>query len=204
MSYTHCMTNPATRFDAEYYRHWYGNAQTRAFTKSDKDVRAAFVLSYLRMLKVPVRSVCDLGCGLGHWREALQKIDSRIGYTGVEVSPFVARRFGWVESSVVDYVPKRQFDLLICQAVLQHLDDKACAQALAQMGAYCRGALYLEVLTKGDWTSGVVDKKHTEKHEYLRSATWYKRHLSKHFVAVGGGLFVARSAGVPLLELEAF
>ncbi len=196
------MSDPAHRFDAAYYRHWYGKADTRAFTKTDKDVRAAFVLSYLRHLKVPVRSVCDLGCGLGHWREALQKIDSRITYTGVEYSAFMAQRLGWVESSAADYAPKRKFDLVICQAVLQHLDDKDCARAIKNIGSYCRGALYLEVLTKADWTSGVVDKKHTEKHSHLRSATWYKKRLGEFFVPVGGGLFVARSANVPLFELE--
>lgn len=196
------MSASAKQFDEAYYRRWYGNAKTRAFTKADKDIRAAFVLSYLRQLQVPVRSVCDLGCGLGHWRAALQKINPRITYTGVEYSAAMAQRYGWVEASAADYAPRRKFDLVICQAVFQHLDDRDCAQAIAHIGAYCRGALYLEVLTKGDWTSGVVDKKHTEPHAYLRSKAWYRRQLGKYFVPVGGGLFVARAANVPLLELE--
>lgn len=196
------MSDPAHRFDEAYYRRWYGNAGTRAFTKADKDVRAAFVLSYLRHLKVPVRSVCDLGCGLGHWREALQKIDGRIAYTGVEYSAFTAKRFGWVHSSAADYAPKRRFDLVICQAVLQHLDDRDCDKALAHIGAYCRGALYLEVLTRADWNSGIVDKKHTEAHSHLRSAAWYKKRLREYFKPVGGGLFVTHGANVPLFELE--
>lgn len=198
------MSTTAERFDEHYYRHWYGNASTRAFTKADKDVRAAFVLSYLKLLKIPVRSVVDVGCGLGHWRAALQKIDPRLAYTGVEYSALMARRYGWVEASAADYVPKRQFDLVICQAVLQHLNDKDCAKALENIGQYCRGALYLEVLTKADWISGMIDKKHTERHPYLRSAAWYRKRLDKYFIAAGGGLFIARASGAPLLELERF
>ena len=189
-------------FDETYYRHWYGNASTRAFTKADKQVRAAFVLSYLKMLKVPVRSVVDVGCGLGHWREALQGINSRIKYTGVEYSPLMARRYGWVQASAADYAPSRKFDLVICQSVLLHLNDRECAQALKNIGAYCRGAFYLEALTSADWNSGMIDKKRSEKHGNLRSHAWYMKRLEKHFVKVGGGLFVARSANVPLLELE--
>jgi SAM-dependent methyltransferase len=185
-------------FTAAYYRHWYGNPKTRAFTKADKKKRAAFVLAALKQFGVPVKSVCDIGCGLGHWREAL----SAKSYTGVEVSSYLCEKYGWVQSSAADYAPKRQFDLVICQAVLYHLDNKDCARALKNIGTMCRGALYLEVVTKEDWTSGILDKKHTESIVYLRPAAWYRRHLAKYFVALGGGLFLAKSAGVPLLELE--
>ncbi len=196
------MTEPAHKFDEAYYRRWYGDARTRAFTKADKDIRAGFVVSYMKLLKMPLRSVVDVGCGLGHWREALLKLKPGLSYTGVEYSAIMAKRFGWVESSAADYAPRRQFDLVISQAVLQHMDDADCARAIDNMGAYARGALYLEVLTREDWSSGMIDKKYTEKHAYLRSRAWYVKRLGKYFTQAGGGLFVAKSAGVSLLDME--
>lgn len=192
----------ADYFDEKYYRKWYGHAHSRAFTSADKKVRAAFVLSYLRYLRVPVRSVCDVGCGLGHWREALQAVDGRIKYTGVEISPVLSQRMGWIQASAASYAPKRKFDLVICQAVLQHLDDRDCAQALDNICAYTRGALYLEVLTKADWAAGCVDKRHTERHPYLRTGAWYRKRLEKAFTPLGGGLFLAKTTNAPMFELE--
>ena len=190
-------------FDESYYRRWYGHAKTRAYTQADKDVEAGFVLSYLAHLAVPVKSVVDIGCGLGHWRTALHKINPAIKYTGVEVSAFACQRFGWVHASADTYKPRQKFDLVICQQVLQHLDNKQCAQALAYMASYCRGALFLQVATKGDWDGDVIDKKRSEKHDYLRTGAWYRRQLAPHFINMGGGLFLARSAEIPLFELDA-
>ncbi len=190
------------QFNQAYYQHWYGNAKTRAFTSADKVRQARFVLAYLEQLGVPLKSVVDVGCGLGHWRDALAKLAPKLRYTGVEVSPFACARFGWIQASAHNFTSTRQYDLVICQHVLQHLNNRDCARALANMATYCRGALLLEVATKEDWEGDVLDKERTEAHDYLRSVKWYRKQLDPHFVAVGGGLFLARSADVPLFSLE--
>jgi len=192
---------PPDYFDAAYFRRWYGDSKSRAFTRSDKEKRADFVLSYLHLLDVPVKSVCDVGCGLGHWRDALGQRRPRLTYLGVEVSPFLCQRFGWHQASAADFRPKRQFDLVIAQSVLHHLNAHDCAQAIHNIASYCRGALYLEVATTHDWRT-VIDRKHTDPAVYRRTGTWYKTQLARHFVSVGGGLFLAKRAGVALLELE--
>lgn len=195
------MSVPAAHYDAAYFHRWYGDTRTRSFTKADKAVRAAFVLSYLRYLKLPVRSVCDLGCGLGHWREALQEISPRLRYTGVEYSPYLCEKYGWVQASAADYTPKKQFDLVICQSVLHHLNEADCKRAIRHIGQYCRGALYFEAVTQRDWNT-VIDKEHTDPRIYRRTGAWYKRELGRYFTPIGGGLFLAKAAGVPLFELE--
>lgn len=192
---------PPAYFDAAYFRRWYGNPTSRAFTRVDKEKRADFVLSYLRLLGVPVKRVCDVGCGLGHWRDALVSRRPRLSYTGVEISPFLCQRFGWHQASAADYAPKRQFDLVIAQSVLHHLNARDCAQAIRNIASYCRGALYLEVATARDWKT-VIDRTRTDPAVYHRTGTWYKAQLARHFVSVGGGLFLAKRAGVALLELE--
>ncbi len=191
----------ATHYDEAYFKRWYGTAQTRAFTKTDKDIRAAFVVAYMKQLKIPLRSVCDLGCGLGHWQQALRKLLPKMTYTGVEYSPYLCARYGWTEASAATYAPRRRFDLVICQSVLHHLNDRDCAAALDHIASYCKGVLYLEVVSQQDWNQ-VIDRAHTDPNIFLRSGAWYKTRLKKHFVPLGGGLFLAKSAGIPLLEIE--
>ena len=44
------------------------------------------------------------------------------------------------------------------------------------------------------------DKAYYERH--LRSSNWYRRRLGRHFIPVGGGLFVSRRSSTVLWELE--
>lgn len=192
---------PQSDYDAAYFKRWYGDAKTRAFTRKDKDKRAAFVVAALRQFGVKLRSVCDLGCGLGHWQEALHPLIPRLKYTGVEYSAYLCARFGWVEASAADYAPRQSFDLVICQSVLHHLNDRDCARAIRNIASYCKGALYLEVVTQQDWET-VIDHQHTDPNIFLRSGAWYKKRLGQYFEPLGGGLFLAKSANIPLLDIE--
>ena len=53
----------------------------------------------------------------------------------------------------------------------------------------------------GDWDEN-CDQASTNGDVFLRSADWYRRRLRRHFVPVGGGLFVKRDAPIVLWELE--
>jgi predicted TPR repeat methyltransferase len=80
-----------------------------------------FLSEYVR---VPVRRVLDVGCGIGLWREAVQRHFPGASYHGVEFSEYLVERFGWERGSVVDYAahdPAEPFDLVICQGVLPYL-----------------------------------------------------------------------------------
>src|SRR5690606_14618386 len=108
---------------------------------------ASFVAAYLTYLNVPVRRILDLGCGVGHWRDAAAKLWPKASYLGVEYSSYLCHRFGWQQGSAADFVPSgrhREFDLVICQGVLQYLGDDEAASAIDNFGRLCRGALYLE------------------------------------------------------------
>jgi O-methyltransferase involved in polyketide biosynthesis len=107
---------------------------------------------------------------------------------------------------VVDLEPERQFgrstfDLVVCQGVLQYLDDRAAARALRNLGQWTRGALYLEALTRRDWRH-VCDRQRTDGNVHLRSGAWYRRRLARTFTAAGGGVFLQNAAGASLFELE--
>lgn len=195
------------RFGPAYYDRFYRDPRTRVSDARAIDRLAGFVAGYLRHLDVDVRSILDVGCGLGHWRTAARTHFPRARWHGVEFSQHLCDEHGWTQGSIVDLDPERafgqaRFDLVVCQGVLQYLDDKQAARALGNLAQWCGKALYLEALTTRDWQEN-CDRTRTDGDVHLRSGAFYRRRLQRHFTALGGGLFARDDAGITLFELEA-
>ncbi|HUF74188.1 MAG TPA: class I SAM-dependent methyltransferase [Gammaproteobacteria bacterium] len=189
------------RFDKKYYERFYGGARERAAYRREEQRLGDFVCAYLKYLEQPVRHVVDIGCGLGQWREIVAKHFPRASYTGVEHSAYLCDELGWTRSSAVDFTARTPFDLVICKDTLQYLSPKDFRQAVANLAKLCRGALYASVLTTEDWDA-VCDRRRTDDRVYLRTGSWYRRLFERHFVNVGGGVFLSeRSPALPW-ELE--
>lgn len=188
-------------FDARYYRRYYGNPRTCVADRESCALLADFVFAYLAYLRLPVARVLDLGCGIGLWREQLLQHHPRALYVGVEKSPYACRKHGWERGSVVDYRASDDFDLVICQDVLQYLDDGEAAAALRNLARLAGSALYLQALTRGDWEHA-CDQGLTDGGVYLRNVSWYRNRLRRRFRDCGGGLFLARSMPAVLFDLE--
>lgn len=195
------MTEPQ-RFDQAYYRRFYEDPSTRVTDAATIARLSGFVCSYLDHLSLPLRNVLDLGCGTGLWGRALAQKAPRARYQGVEISEYLCEKYGWRRGSVVDFRGRGQFDLVVCQGVLQYLERDEAVQAIENLARLCRGALYLEALTTRDWQEN-VDREITDGDVKLRSGDWYRRQLRPHFHNAGGGVFVARGAPVSMFELEA-
>jgi trans-aconitate methyltransferase len=146
--------------------------------------------------------VLDLGCGFGRWRDALAAHHPRATYTGVESSEYLCEKFSWERGSVTDYRGRGQYDLVICQGVLQYVDGAGVHRAVANLARLCRGALYLEIATRGDLQKN-TDRTATDANVYARSAEWYRRIVERHFRGIGGGVFLPKDSPVVLYELEA-
>ena len=189
-------------FDRAYYQRHYRDARTRVTDAAMTARLGAFVAAYLGYLEQPVRSVLDLGCGLGAWRRIARRHFPGATYTGVEVSAYLCRTYGWTRGSVVDYVAAAPADLVVCRGVLQYLPAAAARRAIRHLAANCAGALVLEALTREDWKRN-CDRERTDGAVFLRPAAWYRRELARHFVAAGGGVFLARRSSAVLFELEA-
>jgi len=189
-------------FDREFFDRYYRTSATAVISAQDVYRRARFVTSYLAHLQVEVHSVLDVGCGTGLWKRALRRVDRSIAYTGVDPSEYLCRSYGWIRGSVVDLPPRRRFDLVVCQDVMQYLSAREVDRGLAAIARSCRGALYVDVPTRDDIDAKLLDMRKTDRRIHVRSAAWYRRRLEKHFANAGGGVFVSPRAKAVLLSLE--
>jgi SAM-dependent methyltransferase len=196
------MLRPAKdRFDAEFYRRHYLDRRTRVVTRAEMTRRAELVAAFVRHGELPVRSILDVGCGLGLMRRALLRHFPRARYTGLEASEYLCRRYGWEQGSAASFDPGRTYDLVVCYDVLQYLDSRQAAAALRNLGRLCAGVLHFGVLTQQDWDL-YCDQRTTDRNVHLRAGDWYRRRLAPSFINAGSGMFVRRGAPVHLWELD--
>jgi 2-polyprenyl-3-methyl-5-hydroxy-6-metoxy-1,4-benzoquinol methylase len=188
-------------FGAEYFRRYYFNPATRVTTTAEMASRAAVILAVLRQAQVPVRRVLDAGCGIGLLRGPLAKLAPRIRYTGLESSEYLCSRYGWIRGSVVDFRPKKPYDLVICYDVLQYLNDTEASQALLNLATLSRAGLYFSALTHEDWRAN-CDRGRTDRHVHLRTGAWYVRRLRRNFRYLGLGVWLRKDVSALLWELE--
>jgi SAM-dependent methyltransferase len=192
---------PADRFDASFYRRFYFDPRTRVVTRAEMVRRADLIAAFVRHGELKVRTILDLGCGLGLMRAPLLRHFQRARYTGVEASEYLCRRYGWVQGSAATFTTRRPFDLVVCYDVLQYLADRQAAAAVGNLGRLCGGVLHFGVLTREDWEL-YCDQGTTDRDVHIRSGSWYRRRLAPSFMNAGSGMFVRRGAPVHLWELD--
>ena len=188
-------------FDAGFYHRYYEDPRTRVATRAEQERLADYVCAFTGYLGFRVKRVLDAGCGLGHMRASVERSFPWARYVGLEVSDYLARRHGWVCQGLEDYRPRAPFDLIFCHDVLQYLDDRPAARAIANLGRLSRGAVYLSALTLEDWRK-TADRSRSDGGVHLRPADWYRRRLLRYFRPLGGGLLVRRGYAPVLWELE--
>lgn len=192
----------ADTFDEAYYKRFYFDKKTKVVDPQHVERLGAFICAYLRYLRVPVRRVLDVGCGIGLWKDIVERHFPGVSYRGVELSEYLCGRYGWECGSVVDYEARSPFDFVICQGVLPYLSPADLKRALQNLGRLSQGALYLEAVTHEDFERDIVDEDLTDPNLYRHRAAVYRRGLAQDFREVGGGLWLSRKTEVPLYSLE--
>jgi SAM-dependent methyltransferase len=189
------------RFDAAFYRRFYVDPKTRVVTRAEMRRRADLIAAFVRHGECPVRSILDVGCGLGLMRAQLRRHFPRARYTGLEVSAYLCQKHGWIQESAATFAPSRPFDLVICYDVMQYLGTREAAAALRNLARLCAGVLHFGALTQEDWEL-YCDKRRTDRNVQIRPADWYRRRLALAFINAGTGMFVRRGAPLHLWELD--
>jgi SAM-dependent methyltransferase len=192
---------PANNFSAAYFKRFYLSAATRVVTAAEMRSRAALIASALRQCQIPVRRILDAGCGIGLLRKPFEEFLPRARYVGLEASEYLCSRFGWTFGSIVDFAPRKPYDLVICYDVLQYLPDAEAARAILNLSRLSRAALYVSALTTEDWREN-CDRSRTDRAVHLRAGAWYRRRLNKWFRYVGFGIWVRKSVTAILWEME--
>lgn len=190
---------PRAVFDAAYYRRFYRDLPVHDRRRIAR--LAEGVTGLCGWWGLPLRTVLDVGAGTGLWRDWFARERPGVRYRSIDVSDYACRRYGHEQLDIASWRPPRPADLVVCQGVLQYLDDDECSQAIENLAAATAGVLYLELPTVAD-RDDVVDPEATDFDIHWRAGTWYRRRLRRHFTAVGCGLFVARTAGMRFYELE--
>lgn len=194
-------TGSKERFGSAFYRRHYFNPSTRVVTRTEMSRRAEHVAAFVRHGDLPIRSILDVGCGLGLMRRQLLKRFPRARYVGLEASSYLCERYGWEQGSAATFDPGRTFDLVICYDVLQYLTAREAAAAIRNLGRLCAGVLHFGVLTNEDWEL-YCDQRTTDRDVNLRPGDWYRKRLAPHFINAGSGMFVRRGAPLHLWELD--
>jgi SAM-dependent methyltransferase len=188
------------RFDDAYYSRFYGESGAH-----DPERLAQLALAVHHMAAwwgVQVRSVLDVGAGMGMWRDWYRTNHPTVHLQSVDVSEYACATWGHDHLDISEWRPSAPFDLVICHSVLQYIDDDRVVAAIEHLAAATRHLLYLEVPTTGDLMY-IIDPERTDLSVFRRTGRWYRQHLELYFRQVGAGLWVPKQNGIPMYELEA-
>src|ERR1700738_2882822 len=163
--------------------------------------RAQLIAAILRHAGITVRSILDAGCGIGLLRKPFAEALPRARYEGLETSEYLCARYQWTEGSLVDFAPHSASDLVVCYDVLQYLDDRDAARAVANLAKLTSAALYVSALTREDWRAN-CDRSRTDRAVHLRSGEWYRRRLPRRFNYLGFGVLLRQDVTAILWDLE--
>ncbi|MGH7004687.1 MAG: class I SAM-dependent methyltransferase [Alphaproteobacteria bacterium] len=192
---------PSERFGKAFYQRFYLDPGRAVTSRREMELRGRFIGAFIRYSDMPVRRILDAGCGLGLMRPSLRRALPTAEYVGLEASPYLCRKHGWHEGSVVDWRSRHSYELVICYDVFQYLGDRDAARGLANLGRLASGILYFSALTLEDWRF-IADRGRTDRDVARRPAAWYRRRLARNFIEAGAGFWIRRGANVTLWSLE--
>jgi hypothetical protein len=191
----------ASDFDASYFRRYYESRRSRVYGQEQIAELALGVTGFVHWFGGEVDKVLDVGAGTGLWRDWFRQNLPAVRYRSVDVSAYACETYGHERQDIARWRAREKFDLVVCQGVLPYLDDAACASAIANMAAMCRGFLYLEAVTSRDLKE-VVDRSKTDVSVHARPAMFYRRLLGQHFERLGCGLHHVKGGDKVFYDLE--
>ena len=191
----------AVPFDASYFRRFYESRRSRVYGREQIGQLARGVTGLMQWFGGDIERVLDVGAGVGLWRDWFAKEIPAARYRSIDVSAYACAKYGHECRDISKWRAREKFDLVVCQGVLPYLGDAACARAVANIAAMCRGFLYLEAITARDLRE-VCDRSRTDVSVHARPARFYRRLLAERFETLGCGLFHARGGDIAFYDLE--
>ncbi len=188
-------------FDEDYYRRFYASRQTRVQGPREVAELCARALLQVKWAGGEITSALDVGAGPGLWRDWFARKRPAVTYRSTDVSAYACARFGHEQRDITTWRARQKFDLVICQGVLPYLPRAGVVAAIENLAAMTRGFLYLEAVTARDLDE-LCDHDRTDSAMRRHPGALYRKHLQKHFMSLGFGLWITRGAAERLYELE--
>ena len=195
------MARDPAPFGAAYFDRFYESKTTRVYGEREVRRLARGVTGMIGWLGGDLHSVLDVGAGSGLWRDWFAARRPSVRYRSTDTSAYACERYGHERRDIARWRARQQFDLVVCQGVLQYLPDDDAESALENIAAMCRGFLYLEVVTQRDLRDA-CDTQRTDVEVHARTGAWYRARLRKHFTMLGCGLHYKKDGPLVFYELE--
>ncbi len=195
----------AKSYDRAYFDRWYRDPSRRVATGADVSRKARLVVGIAEaLLQRPVRSVLDIGCGEGAWRQALRALRPGIRYVGVDSSAYVVARFGKARGirygtfgTLATSELDGRYDLVVCCDVLQYVGTPELSRGLEAVAGLLDGVAFLEAYTSAD---DVIGDRRGWHH---RPPAFYRRAFTKAgLTSVGMHCWVGESLRPATAALE--
>jgi hypothetical protein len=188
-------------FDERYYRRFYGTKRTRIQGEAEVAHLGGALVELTSWYGAPVRSVLEVGAGVGLLRDWFLRHHPKVSYVSTEYSAYAAETYAHTQRDIATWRTRRRFDLVVCQGVLPYLSDRDAARAIENLAAMSRGFCYLEAITRHDYDTA-CDQVRTDPSMRLRPAAFYRTRLGRHYRPLGGGLYYVKTGPLVFWELE--
>jgi SAM-dependent methyltransferase len=168
----------AKQYDRAYFEQWYHDPVRRVITPAAVARKARLTLAIAEaLLERTVKTVLDVGCGEGAWREHLRRERPGLDYTGVESSAYAVERYGRARNILAGSFGnlgalglEGPFDLIVVCDVLQYVPDAELAPGLGAVASLLGGVAFLEAYAAEDDIEGDRHAWHVRSAAQYRSA----------------------------------
>jgi SAM-dependent methyltransferase len=152
-------------YDEAYFDRWYRDPRHSVIHLDVLARRVQLALSAAEyILEHPVKSVLDVGCGEGPWRDLIMRARPGATYRGIDSSEYAVRKFGKRRNislgrfgDVGRIKHKDLYDLIVCSDVLHYVPTPEARRGLKAIARVLGGLAFIEIFTKEDDTFGDDD-----------------------------------------------
>lgn len=192
-------------YDQRYFDRWYRDPRFAVVHRGVIGRRVQLAVSVAEyLLERPVRSVLDVGCGEGAWRELLLAARPKARYTGVDSSEYAVRRYGRSRNLKLGSLAtlgrmklRGPYDLIVCSDVLHYVGTDEARAGLKTIARLLGGVAFLELFAGEDDTIG--DSEDLKP----RPAAAYRRLFREAGLThVGMHCYVGRALAPNLISFE--
>jgi SAM-dependent methyltransferase len=193
------------RYDQAYFQKWYRDPKHTVTSGAALRRKVALAVATAEYyLGHEVRSVLDVGCGEGVWREPLRQLRPRLEYLGVDSSEYVVARYGRTRNirlatfgQLAELRFERQFDLIVCSDVMHYLSASELRRGLTGISEMLTGVAFLELFTSND------DPEGDRQDFHHRSVKWYLSAFAEvGLIACGSHCYLAQRLADSVAALE--